>query len=79
MHYDVKNSGVRDRTQDLWIRKRACYPLQHSAPYLATKKLLRCLDEVAQRMESDCSQSSFSVKWSPELYRRLNENPVISQ
>ena len=30
MHYDVKNSGVRDRTHDLWIRKRAYYPLHHS-------------------------------------------------
>ena len=30
-HYDAKNSGVRDRTHDLWIQKRACYPLHHSA------------------------------------------------
>jgi len=29
MHYDVKISGVRIRTHNLWIRKRACYPLHH--------------------------------------------------
>jgi len=32
MHHDVKISGVRIRTHDLWIRRRVCYPLQHSAP-----------------------------------------------
>jgi len=32
MHYDVKISGSRIRIQDLWIRKRLCYPIHHSAP-----------------------------------------------
>jgi len=32
MHHDVKISGSRIRTHDLWIRKRVCYPLHHSAP-----------------------------------------------
>jgi len=32
MHYDVKTSGARIRTHDLWIRKRVCYPRHHSAP-----------------------------------------------
>jgi len=32
MHYDVKISGVRIRKHDLWIRKRVCYSLHHSAP-----------------------------------------------
>jgi len=27
----VKISGARIRTQYLWIRKRVCYPLHHSA------------------------------------------------
>jgi len=31
MHHDVKISGARIRTHDLWIRKRVCYPLHHSA------------------------------------------------
>jgi len=31
MHFDVKISGARIRTHDLWIRKRMCYPLHHSA------------------------------------------------
>jgi len=31
MHYDVKVSGARIRTHDLWIRKRVCYALHHSA------------------------------------------------
>jgi len=31
MHYDEKISGARIRTHDLWIRKRVCYPLRHSA------------------------------------------------
>jgi len=31
MHYDEKISGARIRTHDLWIRKRVCYPLHHSA------------------------------------------------
>jgi len=31
MHYDVKISGARIPTHDLWIRKRVCYPLHHSA------------------------------------------------
>jgi len=31
IHYDVKISGPRIRTHDLWIRKRVCYPLHHSA------------------------------------------------
>jgi len=31
MHYDVKISGARIQTHDLWIRKRVCYPLHHSA------------------------------------------------
>jgi len=30
MHYDVKISGARIRTHDLWIWKRVCYPLHHS-------------------------------------------------
>jgi len=30
MHYDVKLSGARIRTHDLWTRKRVCYPLHHS-------------------------------------------------
>jgi len=33
MHYDVKINGARIRTHDLWIRKRVCYPLHHSASY----------------------------------------------
>jgi len=32
MQHDVKISSVRIRTHDLWIRKRVCYPLRHSAP-----------------------------------------------
>jgi len=28
--YDVKISGARIRTHDLWIRKRVCYLLHHS-------------------------------------------------
>jgi len=32
MHHDVKISGARIRTHDLWIWKRVCYPLHHSAP-----------------------------------------------
>jgi len=31
MHYDEKINGTRIRTHDLWIRKRVCYPLHHSA------------------------------------------------
>jgi len=31
MNYDEKISGARIRTHDLWIRKRVCYPLHHSA------------------------------------------------
>jgi len=31
MHTDEKISGARIRTHDLWIRKRVCYPLHHSA------------------------------------------------
>jgi len=30
MHHDVKISGARIRTNDLWIRKRVCYPLHHA-------------------------------------------------
>jgi len=33
MHHDVKISGVRIQTYDLWIRKRVCHPLHHSAPH----------------------------------------------
>jgi len=32
MHHDVKIRGARIRNHDLWIRKRVCYPLHHSAP-----------------------------------------------
>jgi len=32
MHHDVKLSGARIRTHDLWIRKRVCHPLHHGAP-----------------------------------------------
>jgi len=31
MHHDVKISGAQIRTHDLWIWKRVCYPLHHSA------------------------------------------------
>jgi len=31
MQYDVKISGARIRTHDLWIRKRMCYPLYNIA------------------------------------------------
>jgi len=31
MFYDVKMSGVRIRTHDLWIWKRVCLPLHHNA------------------------------------------------
>jgi len=31
--YDVKISGARIRTHDLWIRKRVCYPLHYTAPH----------------------------------------------
>jgi len=34
IHYDVKISGALIRTHDLWIRKRVCYPLHHSAQRL---------------------------------------------
>jgi len=34
----VKISGSRIRTHDLWIRKRVCYPLHHSASVI----LVRC-------------------------------------
>jgi len=30
MHHDVKISGARIRTHDLWIRKQVCYPLHHT-------------------------------------------------
>jgi len=33
MHHDVKISGARIRTHDLWIRKRVCYALHHGAPF----------------------------------------------
>jgi len=35
IQYDVKISGARNRTCDLWIRKRVCYiyQLNHSAPH----------------------------------------------
>jgi len=29
MYHDVKISGARIRTHDLWIRKRLCYPVHH--------------------------------------------------
>jgi len=32
VHYDVKISGARIRTHDLWIRKRVCYPLYTTVP-----------------------------------------------
>jgi len=31
MHYGVKINGAWIRTHDLWVRKRVCYPPQHSA------------------------------------------------
>jgi len=34
MHHDVKIGGARIRNHDLWIRKRVCYPLHHSAPQI---------------------------------------------
>jgi len=33
MHYHEKISGAQIRTHDLWIRKRVCYPLHHSASH----------------------------------------------
>jgi len=33
MGYDVKISGARIWTHDLWIRKRACYPMHYIDPY----------------------------------------------
>jgi len=36
MHHDVKISGTRLRTHDLWIRKRVCYSLHQSAPQRPT-------------------------------------------
>jgi len=32
--YDMKIRGARIRTHDLWIRKRVCYPLHHSATHV---------------------------------------------
>jgi hypothetical protein len=32
IHYDVKNSDVRIRTHDQWIRKRVYYPIRYGDP-----------------------------------------------
>jgi len=37
MHHDVKISGFRNRTHVLWIRKRVCNPLHHSAPHSSSR------------------------------------------
>jgi len=42
MHHDVKISGARIRTHDLWIRKRVCYPLHHSPSQNTTAPHVFC-------------------------------------
>jgi len=52
--HDVKISGARIRTHDLWIRKRVCYQLHHSVPRHASfvDVLLHGWSLVAVRMWS---------------------------
>jgi len=38
VHHDVKLSGARIQTHDLWIRKRVCYPLHHTVTTAPTKE-----------------------------------------
>jgi len=42
IHYDVKISSARIRTHDLWMQKRVCYPLHHSAPSPSLCPPIRC-------------------------------------
>jgi len=55
MHYDVKISGARIRTHDLWIQKRVCYPLHNSVPL--SRQVIECylrLDSKDGRKMAQC-------------------------
>ena len=71
MHYNVKNSGVRDRTHDLWIRKRVCYPLHHSDPPLCVALTATQLFEMIQTLLSMHSTNVYFI-WHNIIQRILN-------
>jgi len=68
MHHDVKISGARIWTHDLWIRKRVCYPLHHSAPQSTSSTIVNStillwivLISESVKLEDNCMPSSLTV------------------
>jgi len=63
MYHDVKISGARIRTHDLWIRKRVCYPLQLTKLLLIVSPWYFC-----------CVSAAFDTIDHSTLPHRLSSN-----
>jgi len=65
MHHDVKISGARIRTHDLWIRKRVCYPLHHSAPLPQLQPYVKLMTQQLDRTTYiiKCSKICQKLLW----------------
>jgi len=59
MQHDMKVSGARLWTHDLWIWKRECYPLHHSAPLP---------ERVTHSSTSHTFLFHISVRWHQKWY-----------
>jgi len=70
MHHDVKISGARIRTHDLWIRKRVCYPLHHGAP--------GCIVNVYRCDKSPANLLTCMINYNSAPTRRLRSSNKIN-
>jgi len=69
MHYDVKISGARIRTHELWIRKRMCYPRHHSVSQLQIFITVSLSMSVICLMSVGLCRKILAVVYSGATYR----------